>query len=94
LTIGAACLAFGIREVIIALLVGSVLLGSVLLGSVLLAAVLRIRFEPALKAWNVLLAFYGNAVGAGRAFRGKRAITWDPPASARRAGSGVLERRA
>jgi cellulose synthase/poly-beta-1,6-N-acetylglucosamine synthase-like glycosyltransferase len=56
------------------------------LSLILFLASLRARFSPALQLLNVLLAFAGNAVGAWRAFRGERAITWEPPASGREAG--------
>ena len=54
--------------------------------TVLLLAASWARLAPALKLVNALLAFAGNAVGAWRAFRGERAITWEPPASAREVG--------
>jgi len=47
---------------------------------------LALRPGPAMTVLNALLAFAGNTVGAWRAFRGKRAITWEPPASAREIG--------
>lgn len=42
------------------------------------------KFGPALKCWNVVLAFAGNAVGVWRALRGQRSVTWNAPESARR----------
>lgn len=44
---------------------------------------LRLRIGPAEQAWNILLAFAGNAIGAARALRGRRAVTWDVAGSAR-----------
>lgn len=49
----------------------------------LFAAAVRGHIGPAMAVWNVVLAFTGNTVGAWRAFRGERAITWELPASAR-----------
>jgi len=49
-------------------------------------AALQARLGYAMTLVNVLLAFAGNAIGAWRAVRGKRAITWEPPASAREVG--------
>jgi glycosyltransferase involved in cell wall biosynthesis len=53
---------------------------------------LRTRFGPTLKIWNVMLAFVGNAVGVWRALRGKRAVTWNSPGSARRVALAVPAR--
>jgi cellulose synthase/poly-beta-1,6-N-acetylglucosamine synthase-like glycosyltransferase len=72
----AAALAFGP----ISLLVACVLL------PLAFFVALALRPGPAMTALNALLAFAGNTVGAWRAFRGKRAITWEPPASARETG--------
>lgn len=44
---------------------------------------LRLRVGPAEQLWNMLLAFAGNAIGAWRALRGARAVTWNVAASAR-----------
>jgi cellulose synthase/poly-beta-1,6-N-acetylglucosamine synthase-like glycosyltransferase len=52
----------------------------------------RARLGPAMTLLNVLLALAGNVIGAWRAFRGERAITWEPPASAREVAVG--EKRA
>ena len=41
-------------------------------------------FDPSAMIWNIILAFAGNTIGVWRALRGKRAVTWDAPASARR----------
>lgn len=51
----------------------------------LFAAGLWARIRVARTLLNVLLAFVGNAVGAWRALRGKRAIIWDPLSSTREA---------
>ena len=53
---------------------------------------LRARLGPAMTLLNVLLALAGNIVGVWRALRGERAITWEPPSSAR--GIGVRNKRA
>ena len=44
---------------------------------------LGLRLGPVEQAWNMLLAFAGNAIGAWRALRGERAVTWNVAASAR-----------
>jgi glycosyltransferase involved in cell wall biosynthesis len=44
---------------------------------------LRWRIGPVEQLWNMLLAFAGNAIGAWRALRGERAVTWNVAASAR-----------
>lgn len=49
----------------------------------LLLAAVRARIGPAMTILNVLLAFTGNVVGIWRGFHGERAITWEPPSSAR-----------
>jgi cellulose synthase/poly-beta-1,6-N-acetylglucosamine synthase-like glycosyltransferase len=49
-------------------------------------AALQARLGFAMKLANVFLAFAGNAIGTWRAVRGERAITWEPPASAREVG--------
>jgi len=54
----------------------------------LFLATIWARFGPAMTLLNVLLALAGNVVGAWRAFNGERAITWEPPASAREVGIG------
>lgn len=48
---------------------------------------LRARLGLAMTLLNVLLALAGNIVGVWRAFHGERAITWEPPLSARGIGS-------
>ena len=48
---------------------------------------LRARLGPAMTLLNVLLALAGNVVGVWRAFHGERAVTWEPPLSARGTGS-------
>lgn len=53
---------------------------------ILFLGLLRARVAPAMQLLNVLLAFAGNAAGAWRAWQGERAITWEPPASARETG--------
>jgi cellulose synthase/poly-beta-1,6-N-acetylglucosamine synthase-like glycosyltransferase len=55
--------------------------GGVLL--ILFVAALRARLSPAMTLLDVLLALAGNVVGVWRAFRGVRAITWEPLPSAR-----------
>ncbi len=45
----------------------------------------RLRLPPALLVWNAALAFLGTSIGVWQAFRGRRAVTWDVPESARRA---------
>ena len=54
-----------------------------LLAGVGLGLGLRLRLGPVEQLWNMLLAFAGNAIGAWRALRGERAITWNVAASAR-----------
>jgi glycosyltransferase involved in cell wall biosynthesis len=44
---------------------------------------LRLKIGPVEQVWNMLLAFAGNAIGAWRALRGERAVTWNVAASAR-----------
>jgi len=44
---------------------------------------LGLRLGPVEQVWNMLLAFAGNALGAWRALRGERAVTWNVAASAR-----------
>ena len=44
---------------------------------------LRARLGPAMTLLNVLLALAGNVVGVWRALQGERAVTWEPPLSAR-----------
>jgi glycosyltransferase involved in cell wall biosynthesis len=73
--ISAAVLAFGG--------VTTTLVISVLI--VLYAAVVRLNLRFASATWNVILAFTGNAIGTWKAFRGMRAVTWEPPSSAREA---------
>jgi cellulose synthase/poly-beta-1,6-N-acetylglucosamine synthase-like glycosyltransferase len=53
----------------------------------LFVVALRARLGPAMTLLNVLLALAGNIVGVWRAFHGERAITWEPPLSARGAES-------
>jgi cellulose synthase/poly-beta-1,6-N-acetylglucosamine synthase-like glycosyltransferase len=55
---------------------------------IIFLVMMRARFGPAMTLLNVLLALAGNAIGAWRAFHGERAITWEPPASAREVGIG------
>jgi hypothetical protein len=64
------------------------------LAVLLYAAALHLGLRPVAASWNILLAFAGNAVGAWKALRGERMVTWEPPASARRArlGQGVAGR--
>jgi cellulose synthase/poly-beta-1,6-N-acetylglucosamine synthase-like glycosyltransferase len=59
---------------------------------ILFLTALRARLGPAMTLLNVLVALAGNAVGTWRGFHGERAITWDPPVSAREVGVG--EKRA
>lgn len=54
--------------------------------AVLYALAVRWRLQLARLSWDVVLAFTGNAIGAWKAFRGRRAVTWEPPASARKGG--------
>jgi cellulose synthase/poly-beta-1,6-N-acetylglucosamine synthase-like glycosyltransferase len=63
--------------------------GSLLL---LFLAALRARLGKAMTLLNVLLALAGNVVGVWRALHGERAITWEPPSSARE--TGVRDKRA
>jgi hypothetical protein len=49
---------------------------------------LRARLGAAMTFLNVVLALAGNVIGAWRALQGERAITWEPPASAREGGIG------
>jgi cellulose synthase/poly-beta-1,6-N-acetylglucosamine synthase-like glycosyltransferase len=58
----------------------------------LFLAALRARLGPAMTLLNVLFALAGNIVGVWRALHGERAITWEPPSSAR--GIGVRDKRA
>jgi cellulose synthase/poly-beta-1,6-N-acetylglucosamine synthase-like glycosyltransferase len=64
--------------------VNALAIGGLLL--LLFVFALRIRLAPALTLLNVLLALAGNVVGVWRAFRGERAITWEPASSARSIG--------
>jgi len=57
----------------------------------LFMAALRARLGSAMTLLNVLLALAGNVVGVWRALHGERAITWEPPSSAR--GTGVHDKR-
>lgn len=59
-------------------------LGLPLAAGVLFGLSLAAGFGPSARLWNVVLAFAGNAVGVWRALRGKRAVTWSAPESARR----------
>lgn len=59
--------------------------GSLLL---LFLVALRARLGAAMTFLNVVLALAGNVIGAWRALQGERAITWEPPASAREGGIG------
>lgn len=59
---------------------------SALLACLFWAAALSLRLPLAGAAWNILLAFAGNALGVWRACRGVRAVTWEPPLSARQGG--------
>lgn len=43
----------------------------------------RYGVRPALLAWNAALAFLGTSIGVWRALQGRRAVTWEPPQSAR-----------
>jgi cellulose synthase/poly-beta-1,6-N-acetylglucosamine synthase-like glycosyltransferase len=79
----AAILTFGVWVVLVA--------GGILLLSFM--AAIRARLGPAMTLLNVLLAFAGNAVGVWRAYRGVRAITWEPPSSARGKNAPDLPRR-
>lgn len=54
-------------------------------GVMLFALSIRFHLPRADTLWNVLLAFVGNAIGTWKAFKGGRAVTWEPPASAREA---------
>jgi glycosyltransferase involved in cell wall biosynthesis len=72
LTIAATLLVGLLPTLLLALLAGA----SLWLG-------LRLRLGPVEQLWNMLLAFAGNAIGAWRALRGERAITWNVAASAR-----------
>jgi cellulose synthase/poly-beta-1,6-N-acetylglucosamine synthase-like glycosyltransferase len=69
----AGCLAFGVFVTALA----------ILLGGAAFALALKLGLKPATMMANILLAFAGNALGAWRASRGVRAVTWEPPASAR-----------
>ena len=53
---------------------------------------LRLGIGPVEQVWNMLLAFTGNAIGAWRAWRGERAVTWNVAASAR-PGTGPADGR-
>jgi hypothetical protein len=44
---------------------------------------LKLKVGPIEQVWNMLLAFAGNAIGAWRAWRGERAVTWNVASSAR-----------
>ena len=54
-----------------------------ILAAACLALGLRLRIGLVEQPWNMLLAFAGNAIGAWRALRGERAVTWNVAASAR-----------
>lgn len=54
------------------------------LTALLYAAALHLGLRPVAASWNVLVAFAGNALGAWKALRGVRMVTWEPPASSRR----------
>jgi hypothetical protein len=73
-----------------ALLVSGPVIVFAVSGSFLLLffAAWRAQLGLAMILLNVLLALAGNVVGTWRAFRGERAITWEPPASARKFGIG------
>ena len=58
-------------------------LALIALGGVGFWLALRLRVGPAEQLWNMVLAFAGNAIGAWRAVRGARAVTWNVAASAR-----------
>lgn len=57
-----------------------------LLGAALFAVSVRLDLPLARLAWNVVLAFAGNAIGVWKAMRGQRAVTWEPPSSSRASG--------
>lgn len=57
-----------------------------LLGAALFAVSVRLNLPLAGLAWNVVLAFAGNAIGVWKAMRGQRAVTWEPPSSSRASG--------
>lgn len=67
-------------------------ISAVLLGG-LFAAAVKLDLPMAGSLWNVILAFVGNGIGSWKALHGDRAVTWEPPASAREgrlcAGEGV-----
>jgi cellulose synthase/poly-beta-1,6-N-acetylglucosamine synthase-like glycosyltransferase len=66
------------------LILGPIVVSTVVgLFALMFAAALWAQLDLAMKLMNVLLAFAGNLVGAWRAFRGERAITWEPASSAR-----------
>lgn len=57
-----------------------------LLAAALFAVSVRLDLPLARLAWNVVLAFAGNAIGVWKAMRGQRAVTWEPPSSSRASG--------
>ena len=59
-------------------------IGLPLAGAAVFWMLVTARFGLALKCWNVVLAFAGNAIGVWRALRGRRSVTWNAPESARR----------
>lgn len=59
-------------------------IGLPLAGSSVFWLLVLAGFGPALKCWNVVLAFSGNTIGVWRALRGQRSVTWNAPESARR----------
>lgn len=74
----------------LAFVVGPIMVLLIAVLSLLLFTIgLRAQLAPLLKLFNVMLAFAGNGVGAWYAFRGKRAITWEPPPSAREVPTGA-----
>lgn len=54
-----------------------------LIGGGLFAATFMLRLRPALKLWDVALAFLGTAIGVWRALAGARSVTWSVASSAR-----------
>ena len=57
----------------------------------LFAAAVKLDFPLAGQLWNVLLAFVGNGIGVWKALNGVRAVTWEPPASARQSRPFIKE---
>lgn len=75
---------FGLSAVAAGLLLGVLpTVALLLLAAAGLWLGLRLRIGPVEQLWNMLLAFAGNAIGAWRALRGERAVTWNVAASAR-----------